>query len=466
MKTKRIDLKLTLWYAFFMAILLALTIITLLYANRRVVLNGLSERLIRVVNGVANEVQVFDSETELVDNDDTHIYHQGKYIEIDDDYVSIIDSVRTAIYSEDHFLIYGNSFLSVFHEQVNFSTELKNVHSNGKYYYVYDVKVDSNDELNVWIRGVIEQTQGREDLSKVLILSISILPLIVLITLAAGFFLAKKTLKPIEDIKQSIMQISTGIDLNTQIDIGKGDDEIHKLADSFNEMLSRLSDSFAREKQFSSVVSHELRTPMAVILAECEYLLGEKSDISTEEYQEGLDTIFRQSKRMSSILNELLEFTRIGLKDFQRVDLNFSTLIANICSDMKLAHENQFVTLSFSLAENVIINGNVNLLYRMVTNVIGNAYKFSRENGWINITLTTSEKNAKLSIKDNGIGIEDEHIKKIFEKFYRADNIKKGTGIGLAMAKEIAKGHDGDIFVKSTKHEGSEFIIILPLIKL
>ncbi len=466
MKNVRIDLKITLWYAFFMVLILTSTVATLLYANRRVVLDELSKRLIHVVDSVAGDIRILDTQEEMIDNDDTYIAYQGKIIEIDDDYVSIVDSVKTAIYGEDHFLIYGNSLQSIFSEPVEFSEGQKSIRFDGKYYYVYDTKVQNDAGLVIWIRGVIEQTQGRAGLSKVLLFSVSVLPVIMLITIAAGYFLAKKTLQPIEEIKQGIMKISNGVDLNTQIDIGKGDDELHRLADSFNEMLCRLSDSFEREKQFSSVVSHELRTPMAVIMAESEYLLGESSELSKENYKEGLEVIHRQSIQMTSILNELLEFTRIGLKDFQRVDLNYSSLIENICSDMKSAHERQNTTLVCESEEHIILNGNASLLYRMLSNLIENAYKFSKEGGCIHVTLKKQAQTAVLSVKDNGIGMEAEHLKHIFEKFYRVNHFEKGTGIGLAMAKEIAKGHGGDIHVCSTYGEGSEFIITLPLIKL
>ena len=133
---------------------------------------------------------------------------------------------------------------------------------------------------------------------------------------------------------------------------------------------------------------------------------------------------------------------------------------------MKLLSIND-INLSEDVEDNVYIHGNRDLLYRMFINIINNAYVYGKEKGSINVSLFTDEKNIKVIIKDNGIGISKEKLVHIFERFYRADSSHtgKGTGLGLSMAMEIAKWHGGNIIAESEEDIGSTFAVILPKIK-
>lgn len=143
--------------------------------------------------------------------------------------------------------------------------------------------------------------------------------------------------------------------------------------------------------------------------------------------------------------------------------LSFRSLVASLCGDMALIGE-KGITLQWSAEENIRISGNRDLLARMLTNLIANAYRYGREDGHIFVALTSDEKTVRLSVADDGIGIAAEEQEKIFRRFYRADSAHsgEGTGMGLAIVQEIVRFHGGNILVKSELGKGSEFLVILP----
>ncbi len=471
MKKPSIYVRLTLWYLLSVSVLLFICIGFMLYLNRKVTLESVQSRLVRVVEEVSKEMDTLSDMADATDSDDIYIQYQDLYIEIDDDYVSETDSVYTALYSQDHVLIYGNTPLSDnTAEKPAFSQTVKEMLIGSTHYYVYDAPVKSDVTGNLWIRGMIAQTQVRSDISKLFLMMAALLPVFMLLCLFLAHSMAKKALQPVERMRRTVMQISNGKDLSTRIDLGEGEDELHQLATVFNRMLDRLQASFAREQRFSSDASHELRTPMSVIVAECEYLSTETKDnpLSLEEYREGIVVIRRQASYMNEIIRNLLDFTRLGMNRYEKSLLDLSALLRDIGTDMQRLHQDEDVLLHMQIEEDVNIAGNKELIYRMLINIIDNAYRYGRQGGDIALQLYTEKDRACILVKDKGQGIAEEDLAHIFERFYRADSSRssKGTGLGLSLSKEIAEWHGGDIQVESLPEKGSTFIISLPLIKL
>lgn len=168
---------------------------------------------------------------------------------------------------------------------------------------------------------------------------------------------------------------------------------------------------------------------------------------------------------MSKLINDMLVFTRLELKSEQYVktQLDLGQLTEDVCTDMSLIKENN-ITLKYRTIKPLMYYGNKELLTRLLTNLISNAYRYGKNNGNIYVTLTEKENETELSVKDDGIGIAEKDIKKIFDRFYQADNSRSntGTGLGLSMVKEIAKMHDGEVSVESEPGKGSTFTLHLP----
>lgn len=462
MKRLGIVSKLTLWYALSMVIIVSLMLIFLMYIGKKITTDSIQKRLMDTVHTVAKEIEYEDK---ISDEDDIYIVYGNGYIEIDEDSLKGKDGIFIALYDKERGMLYGDLHAGL---QSDFSKQLKQIRYNGVDYYIYDMMLNEIGLENIWIRGISRPMESFRDISKISLMALYTFPLLVLTSVLMGYIMAKGALRPIENIRETVLNIGSDLDLKRHIDIGEGDDELHKLARVFNDMFDRLHESFEKEKRFASDASHELRTPMAVITAQCDYLNSVKLQNSPDiaEYVEGIEVIHRQAGHMNKIIKNLLDFTRLGNNVYNKEIVDLSALIIGICKDMKLLSIND-INLSEDVEDNVYIHGNRDLLYRMFINIINNAYVYGKEKGSINVSLFTDEKNIKVIIKDNGIGISKEKLVHIFERFYRADSSHtgKGTGLGLSMAMEIAKWHGGNIIAESEEDIGSTFAVILPKIK-
>lgn len=316
----------------------------------------------------------------------------------------------------------------------------------------------------LWLRGFVSEHETTHILYNVARMSLWIVPLFAIAALVGGYAITRRSFLPVEKINQAANDISKSGDLTKRIDIGEGKDEIHQLADNFNRMFEKLETNFNAEKQFTSDASHEMRTPISVIQAQCEYALDFAQ--SEEEYKEALEVIKRQSMNISSLLSQLLFFTRLeqGTEKYLLENLDFSQLVRSMCDDrmILLSSSQELIT---EIEDNVSILGNSGLLSRLLSNLLDNAYKYSGDNAVVKVELKDKGDLVELKVSDNGIGISPENLNKIWNRFYREDssrNSENSFGLGLAMVKEIADFHGGRLNVSSIQGSGSTFIFSMP----
>lgn len=313
---------------------------------------------------------------------------------------------------------------------------------------------------SVWVRGLVSADATAGAFSAITKTVAYIIPLFILLAAAGAYLISRKTIKRVEDIGVSAREISSGKDLSKRIEIKGGKDEITDLADTFNGMLERLQISFESEKQFTSDASHELRTPLAVIKAECDFALSEKAD--SEDKQEALVSVSEQADKMTNLVNALLSLTRTE-QDTQRFSFensDMSLLTEEVCASFVLS---KGITLNTDIQKDIYYNMDVSLISRLLENLLTNAVRYGRENGYITVSLKEENEIIVLSVKDNGIGIAEEDIPKIWGRFYRADSSRsnsEGFGLGLALVDRIAALHGAKAEVSSILGEGSEFKII------
>ncbi|MCD7769402.1 MAG: HAMP domain-containing histidine kinase [Oscillospiraceae bacterium] len=314
----------------------------------------------------------------------------------------------------------------------------------------------------VWLMGLL----SADTVNTVGPMTFVALPLLVLLAALGGWFMAKKALDPMREIDASAREISGGEDLSRRIDVGRGQDEIHKLAGTINGMLDRLERSFQAERQFTSDASHELRTPTAVILAECE--LAEKTAEEKEDFLQSLSVIERQGRKMSALIGTLLAYTRReqGTEKLQIERIDLSELTEAICQEQPRVNR-QDITLRAHIQPGVFVRADSGLIMSLIQNLVTNAYKYGRAGGHIWVTLSVKEGIAFLSVKDDGIGISKEDQAKVWNRFYQADpsreNQDGSLGLGLSMAQQIARLHGGRIELTSQEGRGSEFVFSMPL---
>jgi heavy metal sensor kinase len=304
-----------------------------------------------------------------------------------------------------------------------------------------------------------------ETIKKLLLIMIISIPSSICVTIVVGYFMAKKALKPVDQIRRAAIKISSS-NLDERIDIGGRKDELGRLAETFNAMIGRLKDAFQRINQFSIDVSHELKTPLTILKGETEVALRKERE--KHDYQVLLLSNLEEIDRMSCIIDDLLLLSKADMKEIKLniEEVALRDLIMDVCMDMKVVADKKNVELEASELEDIRLKGDELKLRRMLLNIVENGIKYSQAGGKVSVSSYQNNGYAKIDVKDNGIGISEEDIKYIFDRFYRADRSRKresGSGLGLSISRWIAEAHQGSIDVISQPAQGSMFTIKLPI---
>ena len=339
---------------------------------------------------------------------------------------------------------------------------------DGKDYIVYDARTPGPPGMRggFWIRGVesVNSTMllGR---SAVLIMLI-LIPLILLLTALGGYLITKRAFRPVNNIVKTANDISAQKDISRRIEIAPDakEDELHHLSLTLNRMLGKIENLIIQEKQFTSDASHELRTPISVILAQGEYLL----DIAKDEKEKELaQTIVDKSKQISKLVSRLLLLARIDQhrQKFNKDKVDLGVLVDIAVDSMKDLASQKEILLTSNVPEDTFVDADESLLLSAITNLISNGIKYGKESGHVSVSALKFGDKTEIIVADNGVGISEEHIDKIWTRFYRVDDVRNdeygSSGLGLAMVKSIIELHGGEITVKSNPGHGTEFRIVL-----
>lgn len=287
----------------------------------------------------------------------------------------------------------------------------------------------------------------------------------ILFIYAAGRYFSIRAFEPVMQMIEKAKGISAS-NLDLRLSTNGDKDELSELANTFNEMLDRLEDSFEAHKRFVSNISHEIRTPLAAIITELE--LSINKDRNLEEYKTALQNALSDAHKLVRLSNSLLDFAKASYDpseiSFKEVRIDEILLDArqqvqqsNSKYKVEIHFENEFEN-----EEDIIINGNEYLLKTAFVNLFENGCKFSEDN---TCKASIAFENNKINLKfsDNGIGISKDDLKNIFTTFYRGENKRfaEGNGIGLALTEKIIQLHQGTISVDSELNKGTTFIVEL-----
>ena len=376
--------------------------------------------------------------------------------ENDEPFESFDDGVYLSLYSIDGTLMQGISPIDLLN--TSFKTDrIKEVDTDtGTYMYMELFST----QKKVWIRGVTSVTRSVKFIRSLLQYSLYVFPLLIVIIILGGYFIIKKSLKPLKEMMMTTHSIQNSMDLSQRIEENKASDEVNELIKSFNQMMDKVEISYQREKEFTSNVSHELRTPLAVLLAQTQFALEETEEESTRET---LQIIEKKTKQMSKLVHQLLELARLDSWDsIEKKDFNLSSLLQHAVSDATLLANERGIQLHSSIEKEIYYTGNQLLITRIFDNLISNALKFTTS--VINITLAKKNSQIIFTIQNDGEMIEEEHITKIFNRLYQIDTSRTysknhGNGLGLSFVDKIVKLHDGTIEVESnSKYTTFKFI--------
>ncbi|MGH9674716.1 MAG: sensor histidine kinase [Bryobacteraceae bacterium] len=285
-------------------------------------------------------------------------------------------------------------------------------------------------------------------------------PLFMLLSVAGGWWLSRRTLQPIDDLTSAARTVSLS-KLSDRLPLPAARDELYRLCEAWNEMLGRLEESALRLKQFTADAAHELRTPTAVIRATAELALRQERE--TAAYRDSLVRIKEQSVEMSALIEDLLTLARSERdqirSSFTLVDLAaIAREVQSLVQPRATAQQSDFLVACPSSP--VLVLGDGASLRRLLMILIDNAFKFTPPRGRVEVKVSDSGSGeAVLEVIDTGIGISAEAMPKIYDRFFQADPSRSapGTGLGLSLARWITSSHGATIQVESTPGEGSLF---------
>lgn len=288
----------------------------------------------------------------------------------------------------------------------------------------------------------------------------------IIIAFAGGYFFSDRLLRPIKKIADDINEISAQ-NLARRIGAGKIQDEWHYLAETLNQLLNRLQDSFETQRRFVSNASHELSTPLTAISSQLEVSL--QKDRNASQYRNVMESVYQDVRHLSKLTQTLLEFAQAsgnpGGLDIQPVRID--EILMRLPAEMKKSNQEYSVALDFDdmppEEEKLIVNGNGELLFTAIKNIVINACKYSDDHK-AHIHLKVKQGEVSVIIEDKGVGIPASELKYIFQPFYRVQSTSKssGFGLGLSLANRIIKLHKGNIDVSSEPGHGTQFALTLP----
>lgn len=282
---------------------------------------------------------------------------------------------------------------------------------------------------------------------------------------ALSLWFSDRALKPIEGITEAAASIAGTNDLSTRLNWQGPADELGRLTSVFNQMMGRIEHLFTVQQRFVADISHELRTPLTTIQGNVE--LGKRYGMDTET----IEAINDETKRMSRLVNDLLMLARAdyGGLTIELHPIDLDVVVLSVFEQSHVLVQDRDLTVSIGAFEPAQINGNGDRLRQMLLNLVSNAIKFTKDGGKITLSLEIVGKKAVVSVTDDGIGIAEDEITHVFDRFYQIDPSRNhaltqgGFGLGLSIVKWIVDAHDGEIIVESALGKGSTFKVVLPL---
>lgn len=445
MRNLNVKVKITIWYMLLMAIMAGLLLAFLLFISGSVATQTAMDQLSQTVRGNLQQVDMVDGRLQL--GEEFNFYDNGVY---------------SLIYSQNESLLAGQVPVSFTAEEPfeNGLTRPVDVSSSVRY-YVLDFWIPLSWDSGVWIRGILEAPENQRLLTNLVYIAMVAMPLFILLASLGGYWIARRAFRPLDQITSTAAAINEASDLSARVDIPPGNNEFTRLALTFNQMFEHLERSFEAETQFTADASHELRTPVSVIKSACEF--AEKYGETPEEQRETLAMIHRQADKMSLMIGQLLNITRLdqGTDGAHLEKTDLSALIRTVCEEQAYSQDRLIPQIEDSITASV----DSALITRLLQNLIDNGFKYGKPGGHVWVSLRRTEREIQLSVKDDGIGIDQAQQQKVWQRFYQVDpsrSSRGGAGLGLSLVQRIAQAHGGSMSLESIPDLGSTFTLHLP----
>jgi heavy metal sensor kinase len=464
---KRTDFKITLWYVF---TFLVTTLIMFSFMYLR-----LKHHLIRQIDHfLEDESRVFASEiteNRMDINKAMMDYEQDVFVRKSYLVDARVWNIEGQVIAASRNFV---EFVSPLDKE-----KLRRIERDGKYFEtvkalgrrtpfrVISSRVSTNEKIDYVVQVGMGMSRVRKTLSNFRHNLLTAIPVVLVLGAIGGWFLARRSLSPIARITETARRI-TASSLGERLKPRGTGDELDQLIRTLNEMISRLEESFKRISQFTADASHELRTPISSMRGEAELLLSKSRPI--QEYQGVLANHIERLDFIMRMINDLILLSKFDSNEagLEMVQVKLNDLLVNLWELFRVLGDQKGVKFTLEDIEEANVLGDRTRLQRLFTNLIDNAIKFTPSGGHVDLSLKRDGVFVRVFVRDTGIGIPEEELERIFERFYRVDKSRAresgGTGLGLSICQWIARAHHGKIEVKSELGKGAEFIVSLPLV--
>ena len=454
--------RLTLWYLILLAIILAVFIVGVYIILRKTLYDNLDESIMNRASALLSVIQYEDGRPFLPDEATSGDPSRGEHF--------------ARLFDDSGGLRFDNTAAL---GQIPIDTELLNTSLLGESTTRRVILAGEDDDLvrvttfpivrDGVVVGVLEVGQSEERVSDTLSTLLLIMGLAYPVALFGasfgGVFLAGRALSPIDNITRTARHMSAE-DLNQRLNLTLPDDEVGRLARTFDEMINRLDDAFHRQRQFVADASHELRTPLTIIKGQIDVSL--QRERKPEVYRQALQTINEDVDRLIRLSQSLLTLSRADAGQipltFEEVDV--AEVVAGVVEQLRSTGIEKEVEINLAPGPPVTIRADQDFLLQLLLNLGENAIKHTPGGGQVTLGWETIGDQVQLRVQDTGIGIPSEDLPYLFDRFYRVDKARTGAeggaGLGLAIARWIVEAHGGSIDVESVLGQGATFTVLLP----
>ena len=293
------------------------------------------------------------------------------------------------------------------------------------------------------------------------------LPVVIGVAVVGGYILLQRAFRPVRAMIEKANEISQS-GIHSRLPVRHTGDDLEQLSITLNKMIHRLEKSFENSRRFTSDASHELRTPLTIIRGELEQLL-EANDGSNERVKQGIGSLLEETDRLIGIVKGLLALSRLDAGEAQRENTRFDLgeLAAATTEQMGLLAEEKGVELQCTRHPRVEVKGDGSRLKQVIVNLLDNAIKYTPAKGKIALDVRAAKGDAYLEVRDTGIGVPSEDLRRIFDRFYRVDQVRsraiEGAGLGLSIVWSICSAHGGTVYAANLPDGGCRFTVRLPL---
>jgi len=452
--------RITIYYLATTGILIGILFIIIYISVRETAYRHMDEDLDAESNEIERNLVVLNDQFIIANTFEWNEREHGQ-IEVNPVFIQIVDGTGKLIKKTGNLLNGKLSFDSRIKRETYFNTSLSGSPTR-------QVQLPIKNPAGITLGYIIIAMPLEESavvLQNLFIILITTYWLVLFVLFYTTRFIAGKSISPINKVIATAERI-TKENLDERIELPNHKDEIYKLTSTINRLLDRLEDAVLREKQFTSDASHELRTPLSIIKGTLEVLVRKPRTVG--QYEDKINYCINEVDRMSAIVDQLLMLARYESGKVTPVisKIDIHEVLKAVLARLNFLIEEKKIVINYTPGEAVFVLADYSMLDIILENLISNSIKYSFDGKQIDIDVKNAGGEISFVIKDYGIGIEREHIEKIFDRFYRADGSRNseitGNGLGLAIVKRLADLQNISLSVKSETSKGTSFQIIFP----